>query len=239
VTMLRSRPELGGLCGIVHPESLVSDSLAARYRGLQIFHWWMPTEGPTRELHAALLAVPAPVFAEIGPFNPALRDTEAGEYRSRLVERYEVGITDTIRGRHDHDPTLRMILHKVYRRALASALEWRRGELPGDSTTRALSGILAVAAVAAVPLPLVTGALGVLATPLLAAGAVALEWATYRQVLARHGVLFGLYFVAIHLLVTFVATAALGVGLLRRVLIRQRSTRPEAVPARLVDRQLR
>jgi hypothetical protein len=232
VAALRARPRHGAICGILHPESLLSTSLPAQYRGLQIFHWWMPTEGPTRELHAALLAIPAKVFAEIGPFNPALRDTEAADYRGRLVERYEVGITATVRGRHDHDPTVRMILRKVFRRALASALEWRRGELPGDSVSRALAGVLVVAAVLAAPLPLLAGPVTIPVAPLLVAGAIALDGATYRRVFARRGPLFGLYFVAMHLLVTFVATVAMGIGVLLRPVRRPAAGMSPPAPAR-------
>ncbi|MEU7755963.1 glycosyltransferase [Micromonospora sp. NPDC049101] len=221
VAMLRDDPNLGAVCGILHPRSLIADSLAARYRALQMYHWWMPTGGPTRELHAALLAVPARVFAEIGGFNPYLRDTEAADYRARLVQRYDVALTDRIRGCHDHDPTLRMVLHKVFRRAVASALEWRRGELPGDSRSRAVAGVLVVLATLALPLPLLVGAAGAAVTPLLLAAAIGLDGTTYRQVFASEGLLFGGYFFAVHLLVTLVGTVGMGVGVLQRILLRR------------------
>lgn len=221
VTMLQDDPRLGAVCGILHPESLVSRSLAAQYRALQMFHWWMPAGRPTRELHAALLAVPAKVFAEIGPFHPHLRDTEAADYRSRLVARYEVRLTAAVRGRHDHDSTLRMILQKVFRRAHASALEWRRGELPGDSRSRAVAGVLLLGAVLLLPLPFLVGAGGALASPLLAATAIALDGATYRQVFAARGLAFGLYFSVVHLLVTLVGVTGALVGAAQRSLRRR------------------
>ena len=150
VNILRSEPKLGALGGILHPEPLASRSLAAQYRALQMHYWWMPTDRPTLELHAAVLAVPAEVFKEIGPFNPNLSDTVSADYRYRVMQKeYEVRITAAVCGRADHDSTLRMILRKVFRRARVSAMEWARGETPGDSVPRAFGGVLLLAAVPA------------------------------------------------------------------------------------------
>ena len=66
VQMLSSDPGLGAVGGILLPESLVNRGLAAQYRAIQMYRWWMPTHRPTLELHAAVLAVPARVFTEIG-----------------------------------------------------------------------------------------------------------------------------------------------------------------------------
>jgi len=223
VAILRADPGLGAVCGILLPEPLLSTSLASQYRALQMYRWWMPTGRPTRELHAALIAVPARVFAEIGPFDPRLSDTEAADYRSRLVERYEVRLTDAIQGRHEHDATLGMILGKVFRRARVSAMEWRRGEIPGDSVSRAYSGGLLLAAVAALPLPLLVGLAGAAVSPALVAATVTLDRGTYRHVFAARGGWFGLYFSAVHLLVTLVGTVGAGVGVLQRLLLQRPS----------------
>ncbi|MEJ3746354.1 glycosyltransferase [Actinomycetes bacterium KLBMP 9797] len=230
VAALRADPGLGAVCGILHPEPLIPRGLMGQYRALQMYHWWMPTEGPTRELHAALLAVPAPVFADVGPFDPALRDTEAADYRTRLVQRYRVQLTGTIRGRHDHDHTLSMVLGKVFRRARISAIEWRRGELPGDSTSRAFSGALVTAAALAVPLPLLLGPAGAAAAPLLLAAGITLDGRTYRAVFAHRGVAFGTFFTTVHLLVTLTGTAGMAAGVLQRLLFRRRPPHGQGVP---------
>lgn len=228
VSMLRADPRLGAVSGILHPRSLLSQSLAAQYRALQMYHWWMPAGRPTRELHAALLAVPTVVYDDIGGFDPRLRDTEAADYRSRLVRRYGVQLTDRIRGCHDHDHTLRLVLRKVFRRAVASAREWRRGELPGDSRSRAVAGVLVLLGTVALPLPLLVGAAGAAVTPALVGVAVALDGATYRHVFAERGRLFGGYFLGVHLLVTLVGTVGMGVGVLSRLLPQRRTAVPAA-----------
>lgn len=218
VQLLRSEPALGAVGGILRPEPLVSQNLASRYRALQMYHWWMPTGRPTLELHAAVLAVPAAVFAEIGPFNPHLRDTESADYRFRLAQKYQVRITDAIRGRHDHDSTLGLILRTVFRKARASTREWQRGETPGDSMARALAGVLLLVAVLAAPLPVLLGPLGAIGSPALVVAAIALDGGTYRKVFADRGLRFGLYFSAVHLLVTAVGAAGGALGTVQRIL---------------------
>jgi hypothetical protein len=58
---------------------------------------------------------------------------------------------------------------------------------------------------------------------------VVLDGSTYRRVFARRGLLFGLYFSAVHLLVTLVGATGAGVGVLQRVL-RRRPPSPQWVP---------
>src|SRR5690606_18507346 len=152
------------------------------------------------ELHAAVLAVPARVFTEIGPFNPELIDTESADYRGRLTERYRVKITDAVRGVHDHDPTLRQILRNVFRRARLSAAQWRQGETPGDSVPRAIAGLLLIGGVAAMPLALL-GPIGALTSPALVAAAVALGAGTYRYFRDPRGLAEGVYFCGSQLVV--------------------------------------
>ena len=219
VTTLQSEPRLGALGGILRPESLVSRSLAAQYRALQVYHWFMPTGRPSIELHAALLAVPAIVFTEIGGFNPRLRDTVSGDFRFRVVQKYDARITADISGRHDHDSTLRMILYKVFRRARACALEWRRGETPGDSVPRAFAGVLLLTAALLIPLPLMFGVMGGIVPAILVVTAIALDGVTYRYGFAHRGLLFGLYFSVVHLLVTLAGACGAGIGVVQRVLL--------------------
>lgn len=222
VTTLRDQPELGAVGGILRPESLLSRTLAARYRAVQMYKWWMPTHRPTLELHACLIAVPAKVFAQIGPFNPNLPDTESADYRGRLTDHYPVKITDAVRGRHDHDHTVAMILRKVFRRARASTRDWRKGELPGDSLPRAIGGVLMVGSVVALPLAAFLGPVGLVPSAVLAATAVGLDAGTYKHAFVSQGPGFGVYFSGVHALVTLAGTIGGGLGVLQRVLSRSR-----------------
>ncbi len=223
VQMLESDRRLGAVGGILLPELLVNRSLAAQYRAIQMYRWWMPTHRPTLELHAAVLAVPARVFAEVGPFNPDLIDTESADYRGRLTERYQVRITDAVRGVHDHDPTLRQIVRNVFRRARLSAAQWREGETPGDSMPRAIAGLLLIVAVIAAPLALLVPA-GWLVPLLLVAAAITLDAGTYRHFFTRRRLPVALYFCVIHLLVTLTGAVGGAVGVLQRLLFRRART---------------
>jgi len=216
VRMVQAEPAIGALGGILRPESLVSQSFAAQYRALQMYRWWMPAHRPTLELHAAVLAVPAKVFAEIGPFDPRLRETVSADYRSRVTPYYDVKLTDTVRGCKDHDATVRTILRKVFRRARISAMDWRTGETPGDSVPRAVGGVLLLAAVPALALPLVVGRIGAAVPPALVAAAIALDAGTHRYAFARRGVPFGVYFSTVHIAVTFTGALGGAVGVLHR-----------------------
>jgi glycosyl transferase family 2 len=217
VEILESRPVIGALGGILRPESLATKTLAARYRALQMYRWWMPAHRPTLELHASVLAVPAKVFAEIGPFDPRLRETVSSDYRVRVTRAYEVKLTDAVRGTKDHDATVRTILRKVFRRARISAAAWREGETPGDSVSRALGGVLLLVAVPALALPVVAGPAAAAVAPACVGAAIALDAGTYRYAFAARGVPFGLYFTGVHVAVSFTGALGGAVGVLQRV----------------------
>jgi glycosyltransferase involved in cell wall biosynthesis len=217
VEMLESQPAIGALGGILRPESLVSQTRAAQYRAVQMYRWWMPAHRPTLELHTSVLAVPAKVFAEIGPFDPRLRETVSADFRSRVTRYYEVRLTDAVRGRKEHDATVRTILRKVFRRARISALDWRKGETPGDSVSRAIGGVLLLAAVPALGLPAVAGRPGAAVAPAFVVVAVALDAGTYRYAFARRAVRFGAYFTGVHLAVTFTGALGGAVGVMQRL----------------------
>jgi glycosyltransferase involved in cell wall biosynthesis len=218
VSALRSSPGLGAICGVLGPESLVSRTTVARYRALQMYHWWLAREGAMEGLHTALCAMRAEVFRDVGPFDPGLRHTEAPEYGRRLRQRYEVRSTAAIAGVHDHDATLARLLPKVFRRARASMREWRGGEVPGGAGSRVLASGLLLAAVLAAPLPLLVGAAGAAVSPALVAAAVALDAPTYRRVVASRGVRFGLRFTALHLLYQLTSATGAGLGSVERML---------------------
>ncbi|WDZ83524.1 glycosyltransferase family 2 protein [Micromonospora cathayae] len=217
VAELRATPTLGAICGVLRPESLLSHNLIAEYRALQMYHWWLAQEGPMEGLHTALCAMRAEVFAEIGPFNPDLRHTEAPEYGHRIRQRYEVRSTAAIAGTHDHDTTLRALLPKVFLRARASAVEVRPGEVLGGAASRILASGLILAAALTLPAPLLTGPVGGLLPLLLLAGAVALDAGTYRRVVASRGARFGLRFTAVHLLYQLTSAAGAAIGTVERL----------------------
>jgi hypothetical protein len=233
VKILESEPAIGALGGILRPESLVTQTLAARYRALQMYRWWMPAHRPTLELHASVLAVPAKVFAEVGPFDPRLRETVSSDYRVRVTRSYDVKLTDAVRGTKDHDATVRMIVRKVFRRARISALAWREGETPGDSAARALGGVLLLAAVPALALPLAVGPAGAAAAPACVAAAIALDGGTYRYAFAARGVRFGVYFAGVHVAVSFTGALGGAVGVLQRLA----RSRPDGRAARAAAAQ--
>ena len=211
VAALAADASLGAVSGVYDLEPLLSTSLLAQYRARQMHHWWMSSEGPTGGPHTAMFAIWASVFREIGSFNPRLRHTEPQEYGHRLRQRYQTRMSMSVHGRHGHEASLRVLLPKVFRRARASMLEWRRGEALGGThgaPSRAVSSGLLLGALLALPLPSWFGIAGAGVTPALLAIAIALDTTTYRRVFADRGVLFGLYFVAVHLV--FQLTAALG-----------------------------
>jgi glycosyltransferase involved in cell wall biosynthesis len=219
VAALRLSPRLGAICGVLGPDSLVSRTAVAKYRGLQMHHWWLAREGNMTGLHTAICAMRADVFRKLGPFRPELRHTEAPEYGERLVRHgYEVRSTAAIAGLKDHDATLRILLPKVFRRARATAQQWRSGELPSVTGPRALASGLLLLAVLAAPLPLVAGLAGAVVMPLLVAAAMALDAATYRRVVASRGIRSGLGFTAIHLLYQLTSATAAGLGSVERLL---------------------
>lgn len=221
VAALRLSPRLGAICGVLRPDSLVSRTAVARYRGLQMYHWWLAQEGLMTGLHTALCAMRAEVFRKVGPFQPALRHTEAPEYGQRLRQHgYEVHSTSAIAGAKDHDPTLRVLLPKVFRRARATARQWRAGEQPSVTGPRALASGLLLLAVLAVPLPLVAGLASAVVMPLLVATAMALDAATYRRVVVSRGIRSGLGFAAIHLVYQLTSATAAGLGSVERMLAR-------------------
>jgi len=172
-----------------------------------------------------VLAVPAKVFAEIGPFDPKLRETVSSDYRIRVTRYYAVKLSDEISGRKDHDATVRTILRKVFRRARLSAMDWREGETPGDSKPRAIGGVLLLAAVPALVLPAVAGRIGAAMSPALVAAAIALDIGTHRYAFAQRGVRFGVYFSGVHLAVTFTGALGGAAGVLRRLAF-SRPTKP-------------
>ena len=228
VRILQAEPEVGAICGMYLPEPMFADSLIKQYRALQQYFWFNEIEGPIPGLHSALFGIRAEVFAEIGPFNPRLRYTEEQEYGFRLHERYEVRATKQIRGRHDHDDRLSVVLRKVFHRTRLGIPVWLRlRRLPGGAATggRAASSAVFLLAALSLPLPLLFGPAAIAAPVLLLAGAIGLDAGTYRYVFRHRGPAFGLYFVGVHALVNLTCAVAAGTGVLQRVLFPRRVRR--------------
>ncbi|MEJ3746348.1 glycosyltransferase family A protein [Actinomycetes bacterium KLBMP 9797] len=221
VDALRADPALGAVSGVYAPEPLLATSLAARYRSVQMHHFWLKHDTPTAGPHTSMFAIRSAVFAEIGPFNPRLRHTEPQEYGGRLRLRYTTRVCRAVHGRHDHEATLRELLPKVFRRARASMLEYRPGGELGGTPSRALASGLVLGALLALPLPLVAGPAGGVVALALIGASVALDAGTYRAVFADRGPLFGAYFVLAHLVFQTTAAAGAATGVLQRALTRR------------------
>jgi hypothetical protein len=228
VRILQAEPGVGAICGMYLPEPMFADSRIKQYRALQQYFWFNEIEGPIPGLHSALFGIRAEVFGEVGPFNPRLRHTEEQEYGFRLHQRYEVRATAQIRGRHDHDDRLRVVLRKVFHRTRLGIPIWLRlRRLPGGAGTRerAASSAVYLLAALAVPLPVLLGPVAAAAPVLLLGGAIGLDAGTYRYVFRHRGPAFGLYFVGVHALVNLTCAVAAGIGVLHGVLFPRRVRR--------------
>jgi glycosyltransferase involved in cell wall biosynthesis len=215
VALLRSDPQLGAVCGNYDPVPLVRDSLLEEYRCLQQSYWLIADEGYITTLYTALLAIRAEVFAEIGPFNPRLRETENADYGFRLAQRYRVLLTPAVRGVHDHDHELRELLRKAFTRAMLHIPMYaRRPAFPGGlgSGPRAWGGVAALLVVLALPLPVLLGPVAGLVPLALLVGYLGCDRRMYRFVAARRGRVFLGYFVAMHFFLNVVMATAAVVG---------------------------
>jgi GT2 family glycosyltransferase len=214
--ILRSEPRTGAVCGTFRPEPLIRDGLIEEYRCLQLCYW-MGGEGPISTSYTAILAVSAAVFAEVGGFDASLRHTENADFGHRLGQRYQVMLTQRVKGRHDHDDTLRVLLGKFFTRArLHVPLYLRRPDFEGGLAAggRGWGAIAALLTVATLPVVLL-GPLWALLPAILAATSVACDLGLYRYVLTQRGPGFLLFFIALHFLVNVTVAVAMGVGTLQ------------------------
>lgn len=227
VALLRSSPRIGAICGIYRPEPLFRDAWVKEYRALQMHLWWLreQSDGVIDGLHSALFAMRADVFRDVGPFNPRLRWFEEQEYYLRLRERYEVRASSAIGGRHDHDPSTRILLAKVLDRARLGAMRWRQRGVPGASGARAVGSACVLAAAASFVLLPLLGPGGIAVPAALLCVAIALDAGTYRYVFVSRGVLFGFRFVGMHLLVNVTAAVGVAIGTVQMALRRQATHR--------------
>jgi glycosyltransferase involved in cell wall biosynthesis len=221
VAYLRDEPGLGAICGMYRAEPMFPDSLVKRYRAIQQYVWFNEVEGAIPGLHSALFAMRRETFLEVGEFNDRLRWTEEQDYGFRLNARYEVKAVPTIRGRHDHDGTMRVMLTKVFNRTRLGAPNWLRlSKLPGGAGAghRALGSGFVLAAALALVSAVILGPWALLAAAALTGVGILLDKRTYAYAFRHHGVVFGLQFTVIHLLVTLTSAVAAGIGILQGLL---------------------
>ncbi|MCT9090951.1 glycosyltransferase family 2 protein [Streptomyces sp. ASQP_92] len=205
----------GAVCGTYEPEPLIRDSLIEEYRSLQQYYLLLKSEGVIDTVHTAILAMRRTVFEEVGPFNPLLRHTEDQDYGRRISERYKVLSSLEVRGRHDHDDTVRIVLEKVFSRArLAVPLILSRRALQGGFVTgpRAGASLAAPLSVAALAAPALWGPVWSLLPVALFVLSVLGDLDMYRVVRGHRGRLFLGYFVAVNFLVNLTVFAAIGVA---------------------------
>ncbi|MFD2421832.1 glycosyltransferase family 2 protein [Amycolatopsis pigmentata] len=215
LSVLGSEPTIGAVCGIEHPVPLLNNSLVARFRALQYHYWSASSEGNVSFLFPNICAIRADVFAELGPFSAALRQTEEVDYGYRLSRRYRLRLTSAVRGRHDHDARLVTLLRKLFQRGrlrvplYAKARRFAKGF---ETANRAYASVAALLAVVSTVLPLAAGALAAAVPVLLFAVSVGLDAGMYRFVLREQGPAFLGYFTVMQFLVNVTIAASVAVG---------------------------
>jgi hypothetical protein len=216
VELLGGHPEIGAVSGSYDPEPLIVDSRIEEYRCLHQYFLLNADEGPIPTVHTAICAVRAEVFAELGGFNPRLRQTEDQDFGLRLAQRYPVYSSRAVRGKHDNDAGLRVMLYKVFVRArLAVPLLVDRRGLPGGyaSRDRAIATVGALGAILALPLPVLAGVWWAVLPAALLAGSLLGERAMYRMVVQRRGWPFLAFFAAMNTVVNVTVAGAVTAGL--------------------------
>lgn len=216
VRLLRADPGLGCVHGIIDAVPLVDHGPVEWYRTLHAHHWRLKGVGPTPTAFFAAAAVPRRVFEEIGPFHPALRDSEDVEYSERLSARYGILLTDQVVAAHDEEHRLGPMLREQFRRAqylLPFAAAHRRR--PGALRANSMAGVAAATfTVATVPAAVLAAPLGVLPVLGILAFACA-DPSLLRFVRRRRGLGFLPLFVGLHLLVNLQIALGAGTGWLR------------------------
>jgi glycosyltransferase involved in cell wall biosynthesis len=218
VAMLAAEPGLGAVCGIEDADPLVLDSQVEDYRTLQHHYWSIASQGEVSFLFSAMFAIRAEVFAEIGPFNPRLRNTEEVDYGHRLSARYPVRSTAAVHGKLDHDEELGPLLHKLFHRVRCRVPMYarkRRFAKGYETPSRAGSSVAAGLAVLTAPLAAVLGPWWLAVSCVSLGVSLACDARMYRYVLARRSAGFTAFFVGVHLLVNVVIAGAMAAGVVQ------------------------
>jgi glycosyltransferase involved in cell wall biosynthesis len=217
VATLAEHPRAGAVCGNYHSEPLIRDSLVEEYRNFHQYYWLGQCAGQIHDfVHPALLAVRREAFDQIGGFNPALRRTEGADFGRRLGEHYETWLNPAIRGRHDNDDKLRVVLRKVFIRTRMQIAFFRQGRkvarVAGSSGAR--GALLAALTLPAILLPVVFGPLWTIVPMLSLAGSIASDANLYRTAARERGIWFAVYVIAMHFLVNLTIMLGVAAGLL-------------------------
>ncbi|HEY2579360.1 MAG TPA: glycosyltransferase [Streptosporangiaceae bacterium] len=219
VDILQSDPRIGAVCGNYDTVPLIRGRLVEEYRNL-FRRWWMGrADGGTVSgfLNCAILAVPAKVWAEVGPWSTGLIHSEGTVVIERLTERYEVRLDSRVLGRHDDDATLGIALRKVFIRThqhVPFFLQRKRvaGVVGSSESGASLAAVLTVISLA---LPFLWGAALIAVPALLLSVWVALDARLYAYVFRTRGVSFGFFFLGMHFLVNLCFAAGAAAGILQ------------------------
>ena len=218
VGILRADPGLGAVCGIEDAEPLIVDSRVEEYRCLQHHYWSIVSQGEVSFLFSAMFAMRAAVFAEIGPFDERLRQTEEVEYGNRLSRRYRLCSTARIHGRLDHDDKLLPLLRKLFHRGrlrVPMYARQRRFAKGYETPSRAYGALAALAGIAVLPLAVLNAPITLGAAAALLVVSQCCDARMFGYVARRRGVLFTCYFAAVHTVVKVVIGAAAIAGALQ------------------------
>ncbi|WP_432839966.1 glycosyltransferase family 2 protein [Dactylosporangium sp. CA-092794] len=230
--IMRDEPDVVCVHGIYALEPMFDDGPIEAYRLLHGHYWRRRHAGRVRTTLFALCAIRRAVFDEVGGFDERLRASEDVEFGDRLGAHHGIVLSAEMAGRHDDDSRLGALLRKQFGRSqllIPVALAER-----GPAGIRANSpAAVALAALAAVTLPLGLVAPALLAVPALAlAGFVLADPGLLRFVAARRGPAFAGFFFAVHFLVQLAIVAGALAGGLRH--LRDR----DFGPARVVEEHL-
>ncbi|WP_238006233.1 glycosyltransferase [Dactylosporangium sp. AC04546] len=215
--LLDARPEAGAVCGMLDDVPLKRDSLLQECRCLQAHYWRISSEGVVSFLFSAICAMRAEVFAEMGPFDARLRETEEVEYGQRLSTRYQVLLTSALSGRHRDEPRLWPLLRKLFRRSrLRIPLYTRRRRFAKgfETSARIFGSVAATAAVLSLPMLLASPLFALVPAALLAVS-IGCDAEMYRFVFRRRGTGFGLFFTGVQVLQSVAIVAGAGFGALQ------------------------
>ncbi|MGX7825783.1 glycosyltransferase family 2 protein [Actinokineospora sp. 24-640] len=217
VGLLAADPAVGGVCGVEDPEPLLPGGSVKRFRAMQYHYWSISSEGPISFLFPNICAIRAEVFARTGPFNAALRHTEEVDYGHRINRAHVLLLTSAVRGRHDHDARLAVLLRKLFHRGrmrIPLYLGARRFASGFETATRAYAAVAALLAVLTLPVV----ALGLVWTMLplgFLALSIGLDAGMYRFALRHAGPGFLPRFTALQFLVNVTIAVSVGVGVLQ------------------------
>lgn len=219
VALLESDSGIGAVSGNFAAVPLTTGNLVREHRNLYRYYLFTKAEGADSEfLNSAMVAIPAAVWAEVGPWHPGLLQSEGSDLRDRMVGRYDVWLTPTVHGRHDDDGRLAVALHKVFTRThrhipLFLQPRYVAGVVGSRDSYASLAAVLTLGFLLVPPL---TGSYwtGALAIPPF----VAYLWFdrhVYRFVREKRGLAYTAAFAGVHFLVNLSIAAGAATGIAR------------------------